>query len=294
MTGTQIKYFMTLAECGSFTGTADMYFISQPVISKQIAALENELGLELFTRSSRKAMLTSAGIMLYDFFKDSAVKFDGVLLDAKAVQDAELGHIRIGITERLTVPGVSEGLLHIQKRYPAANIQMEQRPLPFWPHEIRDGLFDVAITDFIGTEDFKELKFHRLLYDKEYLMYSKSHPLSGKPHQCMRDFKDDTFYFLMSGSSSTFPIYRFEQLCKRNNIDRIPRYLFSPNIEDIDNYVMECRGVSIRKSPKSIEETKHFEYLDIGSSIMVGIAWRSQCVNPIVREFVESIINFNG
>lgn len=293
MTSTQIKYFMTLAECGSFTITADMHFITQPVVSKQIASLELELGLTLFMRSARKTSLTSAGKLLYNFFKEASANFEDVRLAAKTIQDAELGYIRIGITEMTGIPGVSESLNYIKRRYPTAQVDVVQRLLPFWPHEIRNGSFDVAITDFAVTEDFKELKFHRLLYEKEYLMYSKRHPLAGKPELCMRDFQNDLFYFIMSDFASNFPVYRFEQLCRRNGIGRLPRYLFSPSSKDIDEFIRDCQGVSIRKSPQSAEETKLFGFLDIGSSIMVGIAWRTQSANPLVREFVEKIISYN-
>lgn len=61
MTLTQLESFVVLAERLSFTQAADDLFISQPALSRMISALEQELGLQLFYRSSRSVSLTPAG-----------------------------------------------------------------------------------------------------------------------------------------------------------------------------------------------------------------------------------------
>mgnify|MGYP000187079773 FL=1 len=50
MTFNQIKYFVTVAECLSFTEAAKCLFITQPALSRQINAMEEELGTRLFIR----------------------------------------------------------------------------------------------------------------------------------------------------------------------------------------------------------------------------------------------------
>ena len=55
MTEDQLIYFTSIVECGSYSETALELDISQSTISKQVAALETELGVKLFDRSTRKA-----------------------------------------------------------------------------------------------------------------------------------------------------------------------------------------------------------------------------------------------
>ena len=57
----QIRYFLAIVEVGSFSVAADELYISQSSLSKQISALEKELGVRLFDRSKRQIALTAAG-----------------------------------------------------------------------------------------------------------------------------------------------------------------------------------------------------------------------------------------
>ena len=57
----QIAYFLQVAEKRSITGAAKALYISQPALSKQIALLEQEVGVPLFERQARGVILTSAG-----------------------------------------------------------------------------------------------------------------------------------------------------------------------------------------------------------------------------------------
>ena len=61
----QIKYFVTVVDCNSFTEAAEQLFISQSAISQQIQALERELGFPLLERKNRTFALTPAGEYVY-------------------------------------------------------------------------------------------------------------------------------------------------------------------------------------------------------------------------------------
>lgn len=58
---TQLEYFKTVAECGSFSAAAAKLFVSQPTLSISVKKLEEELGLTLFVRNSKGFALTKAG-----------------------------------------------------------------------------------------------------------------------------------------------------------------------------------------------------------------------------------------
>ena len=66
----QIKYFLAVVDCRSFTEAAEQCFISQSAISQQISALEKDLGVELMKREGRKFTLTRAGEYLYHHGRD--------------------------------------------------------------------------------------------------------------------------------------------------------------------------------------------------------------------------------
>lgn len=61
----QMKYFVAIVDCGSFTEAAERCYVSQSAISQQMSALEAELGVKLFERDGRKFRLTPAGDYFY-------------------------------------------------------------------------------------------------------------------------------------------------------------------------------------------------------------------------------------
>ena len=63
----QLKAFATLAEFGSFSRAGAVLSVAQPVLSRQIKALEQELGIELFYRNGRGIVLTEAGKLLHGY-----------------------------------------------------------------------------------------------------------------------------------------------------------------------------------------------------------------------------------
>ena len=66
MTMNQLKYFLAVARCLSFTEAARSLFMTQPALSRQIKAMETELGTPLFVREKKTLKLTPGGSALYN------------------------------------------------------------------------------------------------------------------------------------------------------------------------------------------------------------------------------------
>lgn len=95
----QMDYFVSVAQTGSFSLSAKLLYVSTPAVSKQITALESELGLKLFSRTSKGAELTEAGAMLLDYVLRSRQHLAKVLREARGAQN-QPGHIfRLAVME---------------------------------------------------------------------------------------------------------------------------------------------------------------------------------------------------
>ena len=70
MTYLQTEYFLHVAQNKSITKTASELYVSPPAISKQIALLEQELGIELFVRGAKGMELTPAGEIMFNHFSN--------------------------------------------------------------------------------------------------------------------------------------------------------------------------------------------------------------------------------
>ena len=92
----QLRYFQALAEELNFSRAADRVHIVQSALSKQIAALEQELGLTLFQRTSRGVELTQAGRAFKQRVDGILPALDSALEIARLTASGELGRLEIG------------------------------------------------------------------------------------------------------------------------------------------------------------------------------------------------------
>ncbi|MFD7944671.1 LysR family transcriptional regulator, partial [Streptomyces sp. NPDC059744] len=102
----QLTYFVAVAEARHFTRAAEEVHVSQPSLSQQIRALENELGAELFSRARGNITLTDAGEALLPLARRILADADTARHEVQELAQLRRGRVRLGAT-----PSVCTGLL---------------------------------------------------------------------------------------------------------------------------------------------------------------------------------------
>jgi DNA-binding transcriptional LysR family regulator len=92
----QIRSFLSIAETLHFGRTAELIHLSQPALSLQIRALEEEVGVRLFERDRRKTTLTAAGLAFRDNATAAVSQLEQAIRRARLAADGKLGLLRIG------------------------------------------------------------------------------------------------------------------------------------------------------------------------------------------------------
>jgi DNA-binding transcriptional LysR family regulator len=92
----QIRSFLSIAETLHFGRTAEMIHLSQPALSLQIRALEDEIGVRLFERNRRRTALTAAGAAFREDATGALLRLDQAVHKAKLAASGKLGSLRIG------------------------------------------------------------------------------------------------------------------------------------------------------------------------------------------------------
>src|SRR3981189_1718830 len=92
----QIRSFLSIAETLHFGRTAELIHLSQPALSLQIRALEEEVGVRLFERNLRKTTLTAAGLAFRDDAAAAVSQLDQAIRRARLAGEGKLGLLRIG------------------------------------------------------------------------------------------------------------------------------------------------------------------------------------------------------
>ena len=92
----QLRYFTTVAQLQNFSRAADLLHVSQSSLSKQIARLESELGVQLFDRNGKKIRLNSAGMRFYDYSSMVLREIETAEEDIRFLVRSQDRRIRIG------------------------------------------------------------------------------------------------------------------------------------------------------------------------------------------------------
>lgn len=176
MTAQQIHCFLTLSKEQSFSRTAEALYVSQPVISRYISTLENELGFKLFWRDRQTVELTPSGRLMLDFFQRTAAEYGNAFERAKALAKGSVDTISIGLLELYD----NAPILSAIGQFSDATFYVERHERPCMPHEVLSGHFDIGTTFENLVESEPRLSFIPLLKSQDHLLLSKKHVLASK------------------------------------------------------------------------------------------------------------------
>jgi len=120
----QLKYFLAVADARSFVSAAGELFVSRQAVSKAVAQLEAELGVELFMRDSSGAFLTPAGLMFYDRVRSSVMELERIRTEMQRYGPRY--HQRVRLAFGLGLMGMYETALQ-EFRLEQENLALEYR-----------------------------------------------------------------------------------------------------------------------------------------------------------------------
>ena len=140
----QLRSFVEVAELGHLTRAADKLHISQPALSAQIKALEDELGMELFDRKPNGMVLTGAGKQLVTEAQGLLSAAQTLRDHARAIKGEIAGIIRLGTVSDPQFIRVGELLSAAVERYPLLEIQLHHEVSGAAFEKVRDGGLDAS------------------------------------------------------------------------------------------------------------------------------------------------------
>lgn len=156
MINRKIHYFITLAECLSFTQTAARHSVSQTAISQYISSLEERLGARLFERSQRTVELTEAGKYYYAHVTQLLQSYDETLEQTRAIALGYAGSLKVGVGvyEYCGTEGLFSDFLN---RHPEIKVDIMQYPYSELTDKLRLGELNLIIGDALCEDSFSRL-----------------------------------------------------------------------------------------------------------------------------------------
>jgi DNA-binding transcriptional LysR family regulator len=140
----QLRSFAAIAELGHLTRAAERLHVSQPAVSAQIKALEEELDVVLFERNAAGMALTAAGRALLADARRVIAAADSLRSHAMALHGELVGRVSMGTVADPGLTRVADVLRHAVERFPLLDIDVHQQVSGAAFGKVRDGELDTS------------------------------------------------------------------------------------------------------------------------------------------------------
>lgn len=214
----EIQFFLAVAKNRSFTEAANVLYITQPLLSRKIAALEQEIGEKLFYRGKQRIELTPVGEQLYIEWGLLIEQIDKTLQNIKLAQKGYSNILNLCCDEM--IQPVEDYLFPaieiFKEQHPNIAVELESFEFSELRHRLLYGMTNVVITGAskLPTGD-KDIIWEDLAILPNYVGFAKSHPLARLSSVRWSDLRDEVFLVIGPTTSTDYYQY-FMAECKRN------------------------------------------------------------------------------
>jgi len=283
----QLKAFLAIAEAKTFTAGARRVNVTQAAISMQIRQLEDEVGIQLFTRTPRRVILTQAGEYLLVRARSILREHDSAIAEIAELAGAEYGRLRIGSASAMFATQQLPTIMHkLRDKYPSAELTVTSGTSQYLVDKIMHGEIDTA---FISLPvDNSNIATDLLFSDEIVAIAHPAHPLAGDKFISAATLAGENLILGERGGNTRRMIDDFFSAAnvRPNVVMELSRQ------EAINQMVENNLGVGIagaKTVAKEIKEKRLISWMIEGAEIKweLGLArLRGAYNSPISKEFV--------
>lgn len=185
MDAQKLTYFLAAAHTQNFRKAAELCHVAQPVLGRQIAALEQELGVTLFERQSRRVVLTPAGTAFIAYARDILDRMQAGRQAMAARRDALGGTLNVGCIEPLSDTLLPPAFAAFQRQHPQTRVNVTVSGTEELFGMVEEGKLELGLFG-LAPERMRSqplLVVHELYHDRLALMVAAGHPLAREARQ---------------------------------------------------------------------------------------------------------------
>lgn len=236
MTIIQLEYFLSVANCGSFSQASEHCFVTQPSLSMQVKALEEELGVVLLDRSKKPVIPTEAGKAVLEQIRTVLKEFNTIREVVAEMKGETAGKMRLGV-----IPTIAPYILHkfipaFAKKYPKVELEIREMVTADIVEALNKDRIDAAIV--AGGTCGDGIAEQELFNDRFYIYLSPNHPLIERTNIRIEDIDPSELILLSPGNCLRDQII---ELCQASR--EMPRhYAFESGTLDTLMRIVDCTG----------------------------------------------------
>ena len=172
-----LQAFIAVAESGSFSRAAERIFLTQPAISKRIAALEQEIGARLFDRVGRKIHLTPAGEALLLRTRAVLSELEDIKRDITNLSGTIAGELSVATSHHIGLHRLPGPLKRFHETYTQVRLNLHFMDSEKACNAVARGELELAVVTLPPSAD-PPLRVEKIWDDPLDIVVSRSHPLA--------------------------------------------------------------------------------------------------------------------
>ena len=215
----QLRILKAVASEKSFTRAAEILFVSQPSLSKQIKILENRLGIILLNREHSTISLTEGGRVFLQYSERILALCEESCRALNDVKNGDRGNLTVGASQTIGTYLMPRVLALFAQNYPQINIKVQVDSTRIIAKNVVNREIDIAVVGGDVPEELKKnLEIESFVEDELILIVPKSHPFALKKQKKIN--KDDLYHLNFITLNSTSTIRKFiDNILIQNNIE---------------------------------------------------------------------------
>lgn len=300
MTTAQIQYFLIAADRLNFTAAAEQLYITQPSLSRQIAAIEDELGVKLFDRSNNIVKLTNAGKALYERMSGFYQQYQTIVKEVRDISAGNRGHLNLGILEDQYMPDILTDLIRsLLQEYPASEVNIVRRESRSLFSGLLDGSLDAGL--MLVYDEFNDYGFEylELVNAPAVIAINRGLPEAQRERLTMDEMNElleriplamvtpDQFPETLQNSlMGNMPFTGLRDTCQIKLL---------PAISSVSLYVAAGLAVTLTNQGNLLANDPNIKFLPVdGMAPMIqGLVWRRNTQNALLVQMIEKLKDYS-
>ncbi len=181
-----LRYFLTVVREESITRAAEVLHVTQPTLSRQLAQMEEEIGVKLFERGNRKIRLTNEGILLRRRAEEILLLVDKTEKELVEQEEQVEGRISLGCGETASVQLLPELFKAFHQKYPRVNFDILTATADLVKDNMDKGLLDLGL--LLEPVDVEKYDYVRLDVKERWVaLMPPNSPLAEKKNVTAKD-----------------------------------------------------------------------------------------------------------
>lgn len=293
----QIEAFLSVYKLNSFSRAAEALYLSQPTVSSHISALETELGVKLFDRSSKDVQSTEAGRLFFDYANEMINSRDGAVIRLKEYTHQIKGRIEMAVSTipgQYLLPGVMKDFV---KEYPEVRFSISQVD----SKSVHDLLNNKSVElGIVGSKDKDERIEHNHLIDDNMVLITpntREYALWKEEEITISQLSEKPFVLREKGSGTR---QEFENALQFKGIDIGTLNIIArlDSSEAINRSVSKGLGISVVSSVSAadylaFDKIRIFKIKDLNLKRGIYLAnLKNRPLSPLMSVFKEFILDY--